>query len=73
MIQANIDCLYSEEKALLKYSNFLNEFKVEIVYEEKKEAKDNGQSEKKPQRVEKEEKIESEVIILPQTTYEWIK
>lgn len=33
LIQANIDCFYSEEKALLKYSNFLNDFRVEIVYE----------------------------------------
>lgn len=32
LIQANIDCFYSEEKALLKYSHFLNDYKVEIVY-----------------------------------------
>lgn len=39
LIQSNIDWFYSEEKALLKYSSFLNDFKVQIVYEDKKEAK----------------------------------
>lgn len=46
LIQSNIDWFYSEEKALLKYSSFLNDFKVQIVYEDKKEAKEPA-SEKK--------------------------
>jgi hypothetical protein len=46
-VQANIDCFYSEEKALVKYSNFLNGFKVEVLYEEKKESKYVSMSERK--------------------------
>lgn len=39
MIQANLDCLYSEEKAKLKYSHFLHSYKAVIQYEDKKDSK----------------------------------
>ena len=36
MVQANIDFFYSEEKARLKYSHFLDSFTAQIQYEDKK-------------------------------------
>ena len=53
MVQANLDCLYSEEKARLKYAHFLEGFKCQIVYEDKK-----GLNEKKMSQRSTEEKRE---------------
>lgn len=39
LVQCNIDCFYSEEKAISKYSHFLFDFKPIMIYEDKKEQK----------------------------------
>lgn len=33
MVQVNIDCFYSEEKAKIKYAHFLTNYKAVIHYE----------------------------------------
>ena len=39
MMQATLNCYYSEEKAKLKYADFLQNFQPIVEYQEKKEPK----------------------------------
>lgn len=51
MVQANMDWFYSEEKAKLKYSQFLHNYRAVIQYEEKKEIKLEAKTSKNEQNI----------------------
>lgn len=51
MVQANIDWFYSEEKAELKYSNFLHNYKAVVLYDEKKDSKAEEKTTKNQQNI----------------------